>query len=204
MLFAFASPDPNECSFFLFVSTRFHVIFILLSVSCILSRYIFSRLPFVVFRIERSSFTVVVGSFRTRALCCSQLIAICSFKTADFKTDRFAGHGRLQLAFSFCCPSPAIPANMFSRFVCNDFLSMPCQILHLSLLLPRLQRLYFNALSDPSPVSAPSSFATALFQRLLLRALYCLLPLARVHPLLLLFMILTLSDMKNSTTVSSA
>jgi hypothetical protein len=28
MLFAFASPDPNECSFFLFVSTHFHVIFI--------------------------------------------------------------------------------------------------------------------------------------------------------------------------------
>jgi hypothetical protein len=44
-----------------------------------------------------------------------------------------------------------------ATLVCNDFISMPCQILDLSLLLPRLQRLYFNALSGPSPVPSPSS-----------------------------------------------
>jgi hypothetical protein len=47
-----------------------------------------------------------------------------------------------------------------TTLVYNEFISMPCQILALSLLLPRLQRLYFNALSDSGPVSAPSSFAT--------------------------------------------
>jgi hypothetical protein len=75
----------------------------------------------------------------------------------------------------------------------------------------RLQRLYFNALSDPRLVSGPSSFATTLFLCLLLRALYCLLPpllLSRLPPtpcsnhLLLLFM-LTLSELDNSTVQST-
>jgi hypothetical protein len=34
-----------------------------------------------------------------------------------------------------------------AALVCNDFFSMPCQVLDLSLLLPRWQRLYLNACS---------------------------------------------------------
>jgi hypothetical protein len=130
------------------------LIFILLPFSCILSRDIFETAFCCVShraQLVHSSYTrrFISNSGHSVAASLSQ----SDFKTADFKTDRFlrwpwkiTARFFILLSFSRHLSRDCRTVPNESPLVYNDFISMSCQILALC------------------PVSAPSSFATTLFQ----------------------------------------